>query len=699
MDEQVYTVKDPEGNLRQIKGPPGASDEEIVSQAKALFGDTSGGAAVGNPNLMNQGISSLKPDIRSPLLQDIGDIAGAGAIGGTLGAFSSELLRGGGKLLGSLPYPFARTIGGGMEAAGQTLKAGGRVAPAVSGAIAGLGSETAGKIAEASGADPVTAEVARIAGGGVSGETINATTTVLKKYALTPALGLISKFKHETAKVILEKLEGASVPLSQQEAKFVEDLISEIRGGTKTDKPLEEVGSIMGDKGKSLLSQSDLQMANALQKAGGVGAPSGYPGSQTPLADVGGALRDTITKRNEAALAARSAQYTANEKLRDAVVARSETSGRYVSNLPEYNALVEDLKAQLTPGKRSPSVQAGYQKMISELEVPEGAQGITFQALDDVRRKLGDAYRGRPAEGYEAIGETAAKDLYGKVSDLQKKFAGPAQARLLEDYASQTKGLEVFSSKTGKKATALDQYREEQYATDPSSLPAAFFKTRASIQALKELTGNTTQVNAAALAYADKELSGKTASEARAWIGKNSEWLTETRPTLALAEKYVSRLEDSEKAMVRAQDFAKQAVKDSNLLTRQSLPAQRAVDLIKSGDTELWSKIAPTIEKSPQAKTQMVQAVRQVIGDIATAESTANLFTRNIRPFLEKSNIAGKAEMDFISKRLSDIQNLNIPEPEKLGMAKRILLNSIGGWTASAASRGTVRSMAYAIPE
>lgn len=700
-----FVVTDPDGKEFVVNAPEGATQDQALEFAKTQFGSTSSGAAVGNPNLMAQGARSVKPDQPSQL-QDLGDIAGAGAAGGALGAFSSELLRGGGRVLGSLPYPAARTVGGSMEAAGDVLKVGGRVAPTVAGTISGLASETSGKAAEALGAGPVTAEVARLAGGGLTAETANAATEVLRKYALTPALGLLSKFKHETAKVILEKLEGASVPLTQKEADFVNQLVGEIRGPAgKTDVPLERVGSIMGDQGKRLLGQSDQMMMDAMQKASGVGSPGGMPGTQVPLADVGGALRDTITKRNEAALAARREQYAANEKMRDSIVAQRERSGNFISDTPEYEALIKELKTNLVPGARSPSVQAGYQKMIDELGVPSELTlptmkgGVSFQAIDDVRRKLGDAFRGKPSEGYDAIGEAASKDLYGKVSELQKKFAGPAQTRLLDEYAAQTKGLEMFSSKTGKKATALDQYRDEQFATDPSLLPASFFKTRASIQALKELTGNPMQVNAAALHYADKELEGKTASEVRAWMGKNNEWLSETKPTLALVDKYATRLEGAERSMKNAQDFAKQAAKDSSMLTRQSLPAQRAVDLIRSGDTELWNAVAPAIAKSPQAKKQMVDAVRQVVADTATAESTSNLFARNIRPFLEKSNIASKQEMDFIAKKLSDIQTLNIPERERLGMTRRLLLNSTAGWAASAASRTGFRSMAWAVPQ
>ena len=37
MAEQVYKVRDPDGNLRKIRGPAGASDDEIIAQAQKLF--------------------------------------------------------------------------------------------------------------------------------------------------------------------------------------------------------------------------------------------------------------------------------------------------------------------------------------------------------------------------------------------------------------------------------------------------------------------------------------------------------------------------------------------------------------------------------------------------------------------------------------------------------------------------------------
>lgn len=39
MTEQVYKVRDPNGNIREIRGPAGATDEQVIEQAKILFAE------------------------------------------------------------------------------------------------------------------------------------------------------------------------------------------------------------------------------------------------------------------------------------------------------------------------------------------------------------------------------------------------------------------------------------------------------------------------------------------------------------------------------------------------------------------------------------------------------------------------------------------------------------------------------------
>ena len=681
-----FIVTDPAGKEHVITAPDGATQEQALEFAKSQFESTAGGAAVGNPNMQKQ-----SKNLRTPEMDAGAAIGGATVLGGAMGAVAPEILTG----LGGAAAAFPPTAGAApfLFGAGQALKGVGRTASAISGAIGGLVGETAGQGVEAAGGPQIAAEAARLAGGAVGGETATLVKHIAETYVKKPALSIGMHLKKMTAKAVLDKMEGKQT-LSSIEQKFVDDEIAALRGPSgRTDADLKGVGSVMGDEGQRLLDASDQQMIAAMRQQSQVGKAGAFNNAQP--ADVGERLRDVITTRNSEALAARSKQFSDTQSVRDLNISNREKAGFYIDRSPEYQKLVSDIEVQINGSQNAPAVKASYQKILDELRNQNDTGRTSFNAVDQVRRGLGDVFRGKPAVGYEAVDAKVAKDLYGRISDLQKKDAGPAQARLLDDYHAATEGMEVFSSKMGKKATALDQYRPEQYATDPSTLPGAYFKTRASVQALKELTGSNKEVNVAALEYANKSLAGKSGPEAKAWLNKNAEWLSEVGPTHRIVAKYVDRLDSAEKSVANAAEFAAKAVADNKILTRQSLPAQRAVDLIKSGDTELWAKVTPAIVQSPQAKFQMVKAVRQVVADQASSKNTVDLFSRNIRPFLEGSGIASRSEMDFIAQKLSNIQEMKIPEPEKLGMARRLLLNSTGTWAATAMSRGGVAGYNY----
>ena len=663
------------------------------------FSSTAGGAALGNPNLLRQGVKGA----RSSFDDTLTTIGGAGVVGGAMGYAAPEILTG----LGAAAGAFPATAGAAPALTGMAnIIRGGRGASAFLGATGGIVGESAGQVVEQTGGSQTAAEGARILGGAVGPEALTLTKALLKSYVLKPALGLAAHIKKQSAKTLLAKMDGKPETMTEQEWKYAQELISEIRGpGGKTEQPLEDVGSIMGDQGRRLLDLSDQQQIAALSQAGRVGRAA--PVTRQP-ADIGGELQETILKNNATAISARDQQFKQNQKLRDSIVTSKESARKYINQTPEYEALVAEVNTKLDNSVKmneSLGVQASYRKILDDLTNPEKdvfgqSKPLGFTAVDQVRRKLGAAagFEGKPETGYDAIPTGIAKDLYFKLRGMQVSYAGGKggpQEKLLTDYRAQSEGLVPFLTKTGKKATALDQHIEGEFAADPSTLPSFYFKTRKSINDLKELTGSIAQVNRAALNYADNELSGKNATQSRKWMTDNAEWLGEAGAANRVVARYVDRLEASEVATSRAAAFAKQAVDDNKLLTRQHLPAQRAVDLINSRDTELWAKVVPAIVQSPQAKTQMVNAVRQVVADQASSTNTINLFARNIRPFLEQSQIATKQEMDFISDRLSKIAEMNIPEPEKLGMAKRILLQSTGTWAATAASRAGVGSYNY----
>jgi hypothetical protein len=81
MADQIYKVQDPQGNIRQISGPAGASDDEIISQAQKLFSDLVPAPTLSQiPDGENVPTAQPKP----PSLQD--KILGAAEVPLTLGS-------------------------------------------------------------------------------------------------------------------------------------------------------------------------------------------------------------------------------------------------------------------------------------------------------------------------------------------------------------------------------------------------------------------------------------------------------------------------------------------------------------------------------------------------------------------------------------------------------------------------------------
>ena len=672
-----------------------------MASARARFAETEGGAAIGNPNIQRQGDMGKRDFGTSEPFIDIGGAAGIGAV---LGGASSEILRGAGNVVGSLPYPAARTIGGAMTAAGDVLKAGGRAAPAIAGAISGASSETAGQFAEAAGASPAVAEGARIVGGFGGAGTAEGLGQVLKAYILTPSLSVASKAKKMAMKAIIAKIDTSGVEsLSDKERAFVDGVTKELRGGEKSDAPLNAVAGAIDNYNADKTLVATQGLGNAQSALSSVGRVAPIP--PATLSDTGEKLRSVITLRNAKAKEVNDALYKANEAARDQIVSAKEAAGEAINKLPEFKAMVKDLKASLTDGVRSPDVQKTYSHILSQIGASEPNQldkiltqfggpavenkPITFQALDDVRRSLGEVFRGKPPEGYAAISASDARKYYAQISEIQKKYAGDAQERLLDDYARGKEGLEPFISARGRKATALDRYDEKQFATDASKLPETYFSSRASVRSLKQLTGDDSLVNHAATEFINNKLEGATAKQANEFMVKNREWLAEVPRARQMIEAYATKAAAAERGMLQAQEFAKTVASEGAALSGKRFPADRVRNLVFSGDPELWKVAGPAIAASPDGKANILASVRQVIADRPVS---VDVFNRTIRPALKTSGLADDAALGIIEKKLADIEQMRLPEKQKLALTKRIALNAMAGYTAGGMARGAVET-------
>ncbi len=678
----------------------GVPDAEIADALVQKFNTTPGGAATSNPNLQRQGDMQLRQGTIGAG-ESLGRIGFSGALGALSGFAAPEILQG----AAGVASRFAPQAAPFLSNMGNILRTQ-RGTAAVSGGISGVASEVAGQGVEAAGGGPGAVFAAQLIAGGITPEMAPLVSIAARKVAGMPVVA--------DSISALKKALGKDPNLTAEQEAFVRNQIDLLRGGPKapldTTRQMETIGGAMGAEGERGVQEATKRAAEAQKQLLGVGKIDPSVRGQE-LTDIGNELRNVIVKRNQTAIDARKAQYAQNEKMRDAIVTAREKAGQTVDTTPEYQALISSLKSELKPGLHSPDVASDFENILRQIttkakpqEQPFGGMGgdpfavigekkpsVSFQQIDEVRRQLGEVFRGKPPEGYKAIDAQTARRYYARLSDLQKRFAGGPdgpQAKLLDDYAASTEGMDVFRSKVGQRATALDKFDDSQFATDAAALPTSYFKTRGSVQALRELTGDDAIVNKAALEFANRKLEGSDAAGVRKFMYDNAEWVNTLTPLRMRLENYAGRLDAAERSTRNATAFVKEMDDAKGLLTK-GFPAQRAIDLIQGGTPELWAKAGPAIAKSPQARVQVADAVARLMAEKAERSSSnlVNFYAVKVRPGVESSGLASKAELDYILERLVAIETKNMPEPEKLGAMRRIILQSANGWSSSETSK------------
>ena len=746
------------------------------------FGTTEGGAAFGNP-MAERKYGGPKDTSRIDPLTAIG---GAGALGTVMGVAAPEILQG--LSTATRGVPGLAPVSTGLGIMAQGAKQAGRLPGAFSGGVSGLASETAGQVAEGMGASQSVAEVARLAGGAVTPE-LAPLALQLGRFTVSggPQQAAISFAKSMLAKLT----DGRLSPAEQKQLADIQSRImgeqdpgramqilgeamelgsAETRAaGAARAAALHsdaaqvaqrarlaadaELAKVPGQQANIQSQQAYLKTLQDQARSAGLGT-IGTIGENRPLAVIGSELQNAAAKRQGELKTAASAAYTETQKEVRDIVSGLEATNNSVTDLSSYKKLVNRLKAELKPGVHSPDVARGYQKILDQITVPSrigeapvafqpavggGVVSVrspakppekpTFQAIDDARRMLGEAFRGEADEGYKAIGNVAQKEFYGLVSQVQKDFAGDAQTRLLTQYADSRPGLEIFGSKAGTKLTGLDKGALTQFASDPSKIPTAFFSTPKMFTSLVELVGDKALATQAAQQYAANQLASKqTAKEVGTWMTTNREFLNAVPEVKASVIAYQSTLQNSEReianigakikglnpqlnalapeAKAAANKMLTEGRAGSATLTKEatavsseaatladriwdssSAALKNVRDAVNGGDINRWAAIAPVIERSPDAKKAVFDAVRQVTSEMATGPGAIRKFNEQMRPALEKFGMLGKDEANFISAELAKINAKPGSDVEKLGLIRRLILQGVAGYSSSLGGR------------
>lgn len=539
-----------------------------------------------NPVNKQGPMGQVKP---SPTLAEAGKAIGASAaFGGVVGALSPEILTGIGMVLSAIPTPMTEAAAPVMMAAGAAAR-GARLASAGVAALSGAVGEAAGQGAEMAGATQGQANAARLIGGMGSSTAISAVEHFVPAI-YKPVVKAIKNLAGEApteAKAVQQARDGLAQ--LDQSAQPQTAMHSMLQKGVEADRQAaQKAGDAViaeANQRAAGIAQSDAATANrivdearthadqlqreAAQRAAVLDKASdgkikianqvlakaapelAKVGQVQELSDIGTTIRQAATVKQGEQIAARSEAYQATVAERNAAVQTKEQAGESIDQTPAMQALRKQLTQKLGVDKGfvqtvDAGVRRGYEQVYNAI-TREGTDKTSFEAIDQVRRRLGDVIAGNPVEGYDAIGRQGAQQMYAQLAQAQREFAGPSQKVLQDTYREGTEGLTKFGSKAGQKLTAMDRLDPERFAGDPKALPGYFFSSRQGVQDLRELTGNPQLVDRMARDYTARSMQGMSAKQAENWMRQNSDWTREVPGLAASGGGYAAKLAQIER--------------------------------------------------------------------------------------------------------------------------------------------------------
>ena len=544
---------------------------------------------------------------------------------------------------------------------------------------------------------------------------------------------------HTTARTVLNEAENAAR--------------AELTAVTKGAVPAADAETYI-----TALKQNTIKTAREAQSAIGTNRDASLLGSE---------LKDAAIAREQKFRKAASDAFTASQESVTKRIAELEGAGVTISKNPAYQTIIADLKAQLTPGRNSPDVAAGYKKLLTELTGGGADVPVSYNSVDQTRRLLGESFGAPRVEGYGNIDLRARQDLYRKLRDLQVNYGGKQVDDLLTNYADSRPALAIFGSKAGQQLTAMDRKALTEFATDPAKIPAYFFKTSTSFRQLVDLVGDKALATQSALDYATNQISTReTSGKVRTWMTTNREFLNAVPEVKKSVSMYADTLERAERsnllldeafktaqtraglaraggttqsnqlaaqaeeisgtaitanknALAAAAADAKKVVSDADLAaTKISKESADAADkiwnrknvsgrlnarkLIMDGDATQWALVAPIIKRSPDAKREVYEALRETLADRLSnksAKGSTQWFDETVSPALLKFDMISPADAKALSAQLAVIEASRAPATPELGLWNRMFLQAVGGWSSSLGVRGAQAGFSMPVPD
>jgi hypothetical protein len=210
--------------------------------------------------------------------------------------------------------------------------------------------------------------------------------------------------------------------------------------------------------------------------------------------------------------------------------------------------------------------------------------------------------------------------------------------------------------------------------------------------------------------------------QVRNWVNKNNDWLTapELPGIKQSVESYIKTLERGERIAEKTSKAAKtlgsreptvlregeralkageteagairsEAEKRVRTILGDASPAKRVREIILGGKESEWKEIAPILSQYREGIDYISDAVKQVIAP----EEVGGLikvtkFREDVAPFLERSGLMQKPQIDKLEADIRAIYNTAAGEEAKLTLIQRAIKNALIGVASTPVGGGVV---------
>ena len=396
-----------------------------------------------------------------------------------------------------------------------------------------------------------------------------------------------------------------------------------------------------------------------------------------------------------------------------------QRAGRFWQNSEAGQSAISKLEAMLTApaemGKVRPVTleqEAAIKKVLADLrgtreikvtepypETRQVSEPVDVMVVDDVIRKLGEAYKGRPAQGYEAIGEGLAKKMRDVLRTSMEDYAssyGAAKSSYRKGYEL----LDKFQEGPVAKVTETSAKVRDRLRLDPQGAAEMLFKSPQSVSDFTAALGDKSLVTDLGRQFVNNKLSSLEGSVTKTenWLknpktqetlealglkGYGDDYLNKLKTFDTEAKRFGGRAEALEKQVTpegiqagrkeistakeraladvrkQASDYEKRVADAANL---GKAPAVRLEQLLNTGDPASIRRVGQMLDS--QGRAAMPDAIRQYISRSSPGKLADNW--DKTKRLIESGKLMTPAQLktldDDIGKALSTMGKTPTPK-------------------------------------